>query len=154
MTQWLGAALVAVGIIGVWATGASPSLGAGEDPALLLDDPGFSAVTLESMGRWEVRYAIKDSDPASRPRWHVVPRLDDGDPAHAQHLSVEEYGPAAGRVLIGRRIQLPRSIEGLEFSLDFIEELINFAHVIAFAKTDGRKALVTHVLWRQRHEFT
>jgi len=119
MTQWLGAALVAVGIIGVWATGASPSLGAGEDPALLLDDPGFSAVTLESMGRWEVRYAIKDSDPASRPRWHVVPRLDDGDTAHAQHLSVEEYGPAAGRVLIGRRIQLPQSIEGLEFSLDF-----------------------------------
>ncbi len=44
--------------------------------------------------------------------------------------------------------------KSLEFSLDLVEELINFAHVIAFAETDRRKTLVTHVLWRQRHEFT
>ena len=44
--------------------------------------------------------------------------------------------------------------EPLKLGLDLVEKLIHFAHVIAFAKTDRRKTFVTHVLWRQRHEYT
>ncbi|GAA3535255.1 hypothetical protein GCM10022234_35060 [Aeromicrobium panaciterrae] len=67
----------------------------------------------------------------------------------------DETGRFAGRCgsYLGAKF-LVLDGQSFELSLDFVEELVNFAHVIAFAKTDRRKTLVTHVLWRQRHEFT
>jgi hypothetical protein len=41
-----------------------------------------------------------------------------------------------------------------ELGLDLVEELIDLPHVVSLTEADGSKALVTHVLWRQRHDLT
>ena len=41
-----------------------------------------------------------------------------------------------------------------ELRLDLVEELVDLAHVVALAQAHGSKALVAHVLRRQRHDLT
>src|SRR6478752_553145 len=41
-----------------------------------------------------------------------------------------------------------------ELGLDLVEELVHLAHVVALTEADRRKALVAHVLRRQRHDLT
>jgi len=98
--------LLLVGLRGAYGTGA------------LFEDPGFDAVGDHGLGKWQVRYALKASEPTSRPRWKVVPRVDK-DPARGKYLSVEESAPAAGTVFIGQRVRLPNELPLLELAVDF-----------------------------------
>lgn len=88
-------------------------------PPPLNADPGFEQAADEQLSPWEVRYAIKASDPASRPRWNVVPRTDPDDPQRGIHLSVEEFGGACGSLYIGQRLTLPEELPDLGLSVDF-----------------------------------
>ena len=42
----------------------------------------------------------------------------------------------------------------VQLGLDLVQELVDLTHVVALAEPDGRKALVAHVLGRQRHDLT
>lgn len=90
------------------------------DPASLLADPVFDAYREDNPGRWQVRYAIKTSEPDSRPRWRAVPRTDAADAGRGQTLYLEKTGAAAGAVYIGQSVRLPDPLPAsLEFSVEF-----------------------------------
>ena len=95
------------------------AVGATAQPPPLNADPGFEQVTEDELGPWELRYAIKASDPATRPRWVAVPGTDPDDPQRGPHLSVEEFGPACGTLYVGQRLTLPETLPDLSLSVDF-----------------------------------
>ncbi|MBD3291785.1 MAG: hypothetical protein GF393_02610, partial [Armatimonadia bacterium] len=95
------------------------ALGASAQPAPLNADPGFEQTSAEDLGPWEVRYAIKASDPDSRPRWNAVSRMDPDDPDRGRHLAVEQFGPACGSVYVGQRVALPEQVPLVTLSLDY-----------------------------------
>ena len=57
-----------------------------------------------------------------------------------------------GGELAAEVVVLPR--ESRQLGLDLVEELVDLAHVIALTEPDRSKALVAHVLRRQRHDLT
>ncbi|MDH7571562.1 MAG: hypothetical protein QHJ73_18450, partial [Armatimonadota bacterium] len=109
----IGAVVWVLSVVATWGAGATGN------PANLLADGDFGALRPNDRGRWEVRYARKMSDPASRPRWKAVLRVDEQNGAYGNHLSLEKEGAAAGTVYVGQRVRLPDPLPELEFSLDF-----------------------------------
>ena len=57
-----------------------------------------------------------------------------------------------GGELAAEVVVLPR--ESRQLGLDLVEELVDLAHVVALTEPDRSKALVAHVLRRQRHDLT
>lgn len=88
-------------------------------PPALNADPGFEQAIEDDLGPWEVRYAIKASDPTTRPHWNVVPRPDPDDPDRGRHLSVEQFDRACGTLYIGQRLTLPEELPDLGLSVDY-----------------------------------
>lgn len=82
-------------------------------PLLPLLVPGLAAFPED----WELRYVLKMSTPQDRPRWEakLVPAAD-GERAH---LAVDETGPAAGGLLVGRRVRVPEHLAASELAATF-----------------------------------
>ncbi len=66
---------------------------------------------------WELRYVLKMSTPQDRPRWVAKPVPATAD--ERAHLAVEETGPAAGGLLIGRRVRVPENLAASELAATF-----------------------------------
>lgn len=77
----------------------------------------LAALTHAFPAGWETRYVLKLSTPDDRPRWQVqaMPATD----TERDHLAVHQTGPAAGGLLIGRRISLPAGLADLELAATF-----------------------------------
>ncbi len=88
-------------------------------PPPLNPDPDFEHAGTDDLGPTEVRYAIKASDPTTRPHWNVVPRTDPDEPERGQYLSVEEFDEACGALYVGQRVSLPEELPDLGLSVEF-----------------------------------
>jgi hypothetical protein len=66
---------------------------------------------------WQVRYIRKMSTPQDRPRWETIwlPATN----KDRAHIFLKQVRPAAGAVLIGKRIRLPKQAQDLELSATF-----------------------------------